>query len=364
MDGFGTAPPNPVTLRPVDDQPGPAVRPDVADLLDRPLLLREALAGGITRGELRSRRWRRPFHGVHVAQSLPDGDVELRIRAASRLLPPDGAVTGWAAAWWLGVTTLDGRDRFGGSLDVPLVIPTHRQLTRRPGIAVTRATLPATESAVVRGVPVTVALRTCFDQLRNGQLVDAVVALDAMLHAGAVDLTQMWPYVAAHRGWRGIEQARAAIGLADARAESPTETRLRLIWVGGGLPCPECNAWIYDDQGRFLARTDLLDVEAAVAVEYDGEVHRAAKRHAADLRRERRLSAAGIIVARFTGPDVFDHPERALADMISFRERGLARDRSRDRWRWSRDPLHVTYGWEALRPDAWSVPGFAPWEHQ
>lgn len=329
----------------MDPYPTPGARLDAAAVANRPLRFGEALEAGLSRGELRSRRWQRPFHGVHVAQSLPDEDVELRIRAASRLLPPEGAVTGWAAAWWHGVTSLDGRDRFGRPLPVPMVIPMHRQVTRRHGIVVTRTALPPAERTVVRGVPVTVPSRACFDQLRDGQLVDAVVALDAMLHAGAVSLRCMQPYIAAHRGWRRVGQARHALLLADGRAESAMETRLRLIWVEGGLPRPECNVWIYTDAGEFLARVDLLDVESGVAAEYDGELHRGARRHAADLRREKRLSATGLIVVRFTGPDVYDHPRQTLADIANARDRGLARDRSRDQWRCSRSPLHLPRWW-------------------
>jgi Protein of unknown function (DUF559) len=111
------------------------------------------------------------------------------------------------------------------------------------------------------------------------------------------------------------------------------ESRLRLIWVLGGLPRPLVNVALYDTRtGASLGRPDLLDVEAGVVVEYDGAHHRDPVRHRADNAREHRLEEAGLIVIRFDGHDTLVTQGRTLEVMRSAHRRGLPRDRRHDRW--------------------------------
>ena len=73
----------------------------------------ELLSLGISPEELRGPRWRQPFHGVH-APTVPDEDDPLqRIQDAAALVPPGGALGGWAAGHLLGADDLDGRGRSG-----------------------------------------------------------------------------------------------------------------------------------------------------------------------------------------------------------------------------------------------------------
>lgn len=55
---------------------------------------------------------------------------------------------------------------------------------------------------------------------------------------------------------------------------SPRETLLRLLIRDAGLPEPEINFWIYDDDGRFLTESDLVYPEEKVVLEYEGDHHR------------------------------------------------------------------------------------------
>ncbi len=43
---------------------------------------------------------------------------------------------------------------------------------------------------------------------------------------------------------------------------------------------------IFDRSGRLLGIPDLLDIEAGLAIEYDGDDHRTARRHSSDVGRE------------------------------------------------------------------------------
>ncbi|GAC1692289.1 MAG: hypothetical protein PVS2B1_15430 [Candidatus Dormibacteraceae bacterium] len=107
--------------------------------------------------------------------------------------------------------------------------------------------------------------------------------------------------------------------LTEPRAESPMETRLRMILVLAKLPRPEVQGSIHDDEGRPLARPDLLYRVQRLAIEYDGDNHR--DRLADDNRRQNDLVAAGFRLLRFTASDVYKTP-----DIVAMRVRhGLGR---------------------------------------
>ena len=82
--------------------------------------------------------------------------------------------------------------------------------------------------------------------------------------------------------------------------------RLRMLLVLAGLPRPEVQVSIYDDQGHFLGRPDLLYRLQRLAIEYDGGNHR--ERLVDDNRRQNGLVAAGYRLLRFTAPDVYGTP--------------------------------------------------------
>jgi very-short-patch-repair endonuclease len=88
------------------------------------------------------------------------------------------------------------------------------------------------------------------------------------------------------------------------------ETRLRLLLVLAGLPRPEAQVSIRDDQGRFLGRPDLLYRVEHLAIEYDGGNHR--DRLADDNRRQNGLIGAGLRVLRFTASDVYGAPDAVV----------------------------------------------------
>ncbi len=98
-----------------------------------------------------------------------------------------------------------------------------------------------------------------------------------------------------HRGARGVSRLRTALDLTDSGAESPQESRLRLIIVGGGLPPPETQIEFRD----LRIRVDMGWREWKVAVEYDGVQHWTdAKQRAWDIERIELLETAGWVVVR------------------------------------------------------------------
>ena len=60
-----------------------------------------------------------------------------------------------------------------------------------------------------------------------------------------------------HRGARGTVQLRAALGLADGGAESPQETRTRLVLTDAGLRPQRTQIEIFNNFGDFVHRIDM-----------------------------------------------------------------------------------------------------------
>ena len=314
------------------------------------LSLADADRLGVTRTELRSALWRSPHRGIHVFGPAPELSTQGtgqslpvdRILDAAALLPGDGAVGGWAAAHLLDTPFHDGVGADGRTaLTIPLLVPAPRRPRPRTGITWVRGNLDTSDVVSVGGLRVTSPVRTAFGVARDitgkalgskARLEAGVVSLDAVLHAGLVSRPQLAQELRRRTRWPGIGIARRAWDLADARAESPQESRLRLVWVLGGLPMPHVNVPVFDRDGRHLATPDLFDEESALALEYDGAHHRALRRQARDNVRAEGLEAHGVTVLRVTGLDLPDASGRLFLRLVAARARGLERDRSKDKW--------------------------------
>jgi hypothetical protein len=99
-----------------------------------------------------------------------------------------------------------------------------------------------------------------------------------------------------------------------------------------GLPRPLVNVPIFDLHGRLLGIADLLDEEAGLVTEFDGQDHCRRRQHRADNDREEEFEGAGLVVVRADSLDMTEHQKRLVARLRSGRRRGLERDRRKDRW--------------------------------
>jgi len=91
------------------------------------------------------------------------------------------------------------------------------------------------------------------------------------------------------------------------------ETRLRWLLVSAGLPQPEVQVDLHDDDGEFLGRADLDYQQARLVIEYDGVNHR--ERLVSDDRRQNLLINAGYRILRFTAADILGRPEVVVAQV-------------------------------------------------
>jgi hypothetical protein len=246
-------------------------------------------------------------HGWHLPAGVAETPAQRIVQAAT--IVPEGCLSTWAAAYVLGADALDGRDPFTGSRQsVRLVLAPGASHRHVPGTRCVRAALEAGQVVTQHGLRVTSVLRTAEDLAREAvNLVEAVVALDVLVRAGLVRQRILESELGACTGGRGARQGRAAAALCRTGVRSPWETRLRLFVLELGLPEPLVNVPVFDLDGNFLGAPDLLDVEAGLAIEFDGAGHRERKQHRADNVREEGFERGGLVVARADSLDLTVH---------------------------------------------------------
>ena len=241
--------------------------------LDVPFTKAQAVAWGVSRRGfdemLRGGLLRRVLREVYAVVQAPD-DMVLRAAALNLVIPPAAVVADRTAAWLHGVDILP-RSSLTVAPPLDVVHMTDTRM-RRPQADGHRRGLIPTDVTTVLGVPVTTALRTALDLGRLLWRFDALAALDGFLRIG-VPHEVLLAEIGRFRRYRGVRQLRSLAPLADARAESPGESALRLHWHDACLPRPELQIWIQADDGTPLFRIDIGDPDARYGAEYDGEEH-------------------------------------------------------------------------------------------
>lgn len=299
----------------------------------RPATPADLLALGVGRSTWRGRSWRTTSRGFFVPSDVPLTPAQ-RILEAVPLVPPLGALTGWASAYVHGVDYLDGLDPDAlEPLPVPVCLSSTAGRRDLAGVTYHRDELDSAEITRVLGLPVTTPLRATVDGVsRADNLVEAVVFLDMAGHALELDLAALQAWCVARPGRRGVVQLREALRWCDPRSASPWETRLRMFYrQQAGLPRPETNVPVFDRDGRFLGVPDLLDEEAGLAVEFDGKDHRKRWQHREDNLREEGLEDLNLVVCRVDSLDL-RYPVPLRERLRAAHRRGQARDRRRDRF--------------------------------
>ncbi len=281
-----------------------------AVLRGRVFRARDVLAAGLlTPAALRSSAWRRLYRGVYADAELPH-DHDLRISGACLLVPAAAVFSGRTAAHLLGAPELAD-----DATPVEVSVPTGHRFGPVAGLVVRRTSLPSSEITVARRRRCTTGVRTAFDLARHEPLLDAVAALDVLLARGVVDRAALRRVLDAAPSRRGLRQAGRAVELADPRAESPPESRVRVLLALAGLAAVPQHT-VRDAAGAFVARVDLAFPHERVAVEYDGAWHGEPGQLARDRRRLNRLTAAGWTVVFVTAADLRD-PDALVARVAS-----------------------------------------------
>ncbi|BBH67315.1 hypothetical protein ACTI_40000 [Actinoplanes sp. OR16] len=333
--------------------------PSPASLSAAPFRGSGAVAAGlITWSRLRGTGWRRLLPDVYASSTLPL-DHRIWCLAVALVLPPGAAIGGLSAACLWGadllrpdsritVATLRHRwirrherivphytvfaeaDRTFLPALPPPVSPSatlpHPVTTPSPNPVTTPFPLPITTPfphpittpfphpiTTPFPLPVTTPARTAFDLGRRLSRSDAVVAMDALLRVGVLDLSEVIGMSTERRHWPRTAQLDEVLRLADGRAESPMESRMRLLFHDAGLLRPQPQYEVRDGHGRLLGRVDLAWEAARVAAEYEGDHHRERARYQRDVARINALHRAGWSVLRFTADDILRNPRRTVA---------------------------------------------------
>jgi hypothetical protein len=238
--------------------------------------------GQLTRRGL-ARDHRRIYRDVYLARGV---EMTARLRARAAWLSTGATLVGLSAAAVHGTKWLDA------AAPAELV----RADRHAPaGIVVHTWSVLPDEICERDGMTLTTAARTAFDIGRTRPPARAIPILDALLNATDLRRADVSALADAHAGVPGVARLRAALELVDGGAESPPESRLRLVIVGAGLPPPETQI----EFRRLRIRVDMGWREWKVAVEYDGVQHWTDGRQRSwDIERIALLEAAGWAVVR------------------------------------------------------------------
>jgi len=242
-------------------------------------------SAAVRRGDLTRHRlaqdYRPIYRDVYLHRAV---ELTAALRARAAWLSTGATLGGLSAAAVHGTKWLDG------SRPAEIV---RSDRHHPPGIVVHTWDLAPEEICWTAGISVTTPARTAFDIGRT--TASPVPILDALLNATGITPADVRALVERHRGVRGVSRLRSALDLVDGGAESPQESKLRLVLVNAGLPPPET-------QIRFpelRIRVDMGWRRWKVAVEYDGVQHWADGRQRAwDIERVALLEAAGWVVVR------------------------------------------------------------------
>ena len=85
----------------------------------------------------------------------------------------------------------------------------------------------------------------------------AVAAIDSLARTTKLTVADVELLAERHRGRRGIRAAADVLTLVDAGAESPQETRVRLVLTAAGFPPPETQIPVHDEWGQVVAVLDM-----------------------------------------------------------------------------------------------------------
>lgn len=266
----------------------------------------EVAAGFVTRAQLAGPAFRRLLPDIYAWAQLRL-DHQAWCLAAGLFLRDRGAVSGRAAA------ALWGADVLVRGEPIEITVPKSTRFRTPSGLTVVRSALPPEDIAQRAGIPVTTPRRTAFDLARRLPLIEAVVAVDAMLAARLISRGTVSAFIRDGRYWPGLPQLRKVAMLCDPGAESPMETRLRMILIAGRLPWPVTQYEVRDESGLFVARLDLAYPEHKLGIEYEGDHHRRREAFQRDLRRINALRACGWTVLRFAAMDIYREPRKVIA---------------------------------------------------
>jgi hypothetical protein len=242
-----------------------------------------ALGRAVTDGEVR-----RVLHGVYAWCDVPD-TAEHRARAIM-LVRPHQTVVGRAVAAWLSGIDILPPGRHVADETIHLIVGKDVVPPRLAGCHASQADLPEADLVEEHGVLRTSDLRTALDLARFAPRTQAVASVDAFLNRERVTLSDLWARARLLNRVRNCRRLRANLAVADAGAQSYSESAQRVLFVDAGLPRPTTQVPVHSPTGELLGFLDMGWLRYLLGSEYDGEEHHDDDEdRAADERRRGRI---------------------------------------------------------------------------
>jgi very-short-patch-repair endonuclease len=262
------------------------------------------------RARLRRGVWRPTSRrGIFLDARYPD-DAATRVRAAALWL--GGALVAChstaALLWGFDIRLPDAV----AAEDLHFLGLADLDNRRLAGLQVHPSCLGTDDAVLRRGLWCTPAARTAVDVARAAHPIDVLATLDASLRSGTCTRSHLRAECVAQRGLRGIAKVAELVPLADGRAESPMESRMRWRFLTAALPPPEVQLEVI--RGSRSHRLDLGWREYKVGAEFDGlESHMTRRQLEADRDRHNWFTEEGWMLLHFTAVDVFLRHEAMVA---------------------------------------------------
>ena len=275
-------------------------------VLERPFTVRQALAAGLTMGQLRSPLLHRATRSVRTL--VPPQNLLDRARVFAAALPADIAFSHVTALRLRGLP-------LPPKISDDLHVMRGSELTRirRTGCVGHRG-LETRHVEIEQGLRLVSAPDTWCDL---GDLSPGVLNVDDLIVAGDAILTRLGEGPAAldrilqsRIRPRGKRRLQEALQLIRTGSRSPMETLTRLMFVRAGFPEPMINAPVLDEGGGWLLTGDLVWGKQRVVAEYQGAAHAPISERSHDADRISVALDAGVTVFELFAEDVFDRRRR------------------------------------------------------
>ena len=217
---------------------------------------------------------------------------------------------------------MPGYDR----LDV--VVPAGRRPRRSTGARVEAAPLDRSDVMCRSGIPLLSGARTVVDLARREPIDTAIRIVGDALRTGTVSPARIAEHLDRARGRPGIEQARAAVEMADPVLESVLEAELlELIKAAGLVVVPQFEVF---RGGFFVARLDFAAEDVKLGIESDGYgVHALRPAFERDRERSALLQLAGWTNLSFTATQIRQRQawvRDVIVEMVDIRRAALHGD--------------------------------------
>lgn len=164
------------------------------------------------------------------------------------------------------------------------------------------------------GVRITSPARTWLDLAHHLPLHDLVAAGDYLVNCHGPEhpfpcepictVDELRAVTMKHPKKKGKLRALEALELIRTGADSPQETKMRLLLVEHGLPEPELNVVLFDDGGFPVVWPDAAYRAARVSLQYDGKVHGEELQYQKDIDRGARTAGLGWTEIRIGANDL------------------------------------------------------------